>query len=718
MRLPLSPALLAVPLALLAGCNESSSTPKNNLTLNDVFVVGSPRIGYPVELVADVSVLRQARDVTLSVYALNGADVANQIDPPRQFYVGSTTFPLVHPDISQYPFEVTIPENVDLPGDYVLSCTLDPSDLIPETIDFESEALTQAEADALEERPDDNVVEIAVILAPMEDPNVFLEDVILDRTTILLDRDEEEDAAADPNDDDVYNSDAGGTLVVGVEGVLDDVPVEVSAALRIRRSDVPPAMGEGFHYYDVPLYLWDGVDERYVNVFEEYGAVEWLPIGDVSPRKVDVNAAPMPDEPEVEFEHSGKRQARLDVYYPGRLADLMIRALAPPQPGLPPTDPPPDLPEAVIDELLAFLPAPIPAPEVLSFTAVVRVRTVGSPCDGVAGTFEPGCDAFDDDEADNQLERDVILVLPGETPPNAPVEFAEGLDATWDDDDFGVGIGFDSMASLDERGAIAQVSGGVPVKLLGFEIDFLEFDARAQVVPAVAPNVVPDGEDSGFFLTLDFVDQTIFSMTRALNDSLVHTEDFTRSRTRERLFFVGPVPIEVSATIGGSIGFTMGGELEPVSLASAAGPYANLTASASAGVSYGDLFGAGFGTDLTIVDERFTGSVTTGLLVLDDGFGDDEAIFTGTVLMDVRNVLTGPNGRVFIYGEYPTIRWKRRCACFGGCCFSYPSGFRTVRKELDLVVWHSFEKTDVLFHEELCRAATVTPDSASFGGCP
>jgi hypothetical protein len=49
-------------------------------------------------------------------------------------------------------------------------------------------------------------------------------------------------------------------------------------------------------------------------------------------------------------------------------------------------------------------------------------------------------------------------------------------------------------------------------------------------------------------------------------------------------------------------------------------------------------------------------------------------------------------------------------------CVPYPCGFKTVRKELGLVSWVSFVKSDVLFDESVCKRVTIS-GGPSYSAC-
>jgi len=643
----------------------------NNLTASVVQVAtAQPRIGYPLEIVTAIQAAENTPNVSVSYFALNGDDIAQELEEVRQFYLGTVTFDQVQTSIGQYRARLTVPTSVSPPGDYVIMCSLDPSDLIEETDE------------------DDNLAEVAATIAPMADPNLFLEDLVLDRQSLVLDVDVDDVAGVDPND--VQNSDGGGTLVIGLEGTLDPVEVEAFVRLRITRTDLPA--GQDTH--DVPLYLWDSTTLQYVDAFGLQGPEQWLSLGELSP------AAANETETEVDVDNAGTKSIHLDVYLPGKLAEVMVAILENLTMG-PPTQAPPDLRLQDIQALYAFFAGA--SLRQLRFEFIADIRAVG-------GAFQ------DANPADNTLSRPFYLVLPGEesSAPDRPIAFEEGLDAAWESDKFGVGFDFDSYGSLDGRGAIAEVRGSVPAEVFGNAFDFMAFDARAQVVPAVDISEVPAGETSGFFLDLEFASLTVYTYEEDLGYTFDGTFSVTKEKTFSKQFFVGPVPVSTSGGVAGEIGYQLTANLQPASLANSVRPYAKLEATVEAGVGTAG-FRAGAGGSLTLVDESFLGTVQTGLSVLQAGGPQAAAVFEGAVSMRVTNTVTGPAGRLFLFVEYPGVKWCRRCALRR--CVSFPCGVKTVRREFDLVTWRSFVKEDVLFDETLCKRVTLDLGSATFSVC-
>ena len=670
--LPLPALAFATIAILLSGCHDSKSrtppvTPAtNNLQAGAVTIATTnPRVGYPLEVVTAIQSLEHTSDVSVSYYAQNAADVAQQLEQPRQFLLGTMTFPVVQPSITEYRARLTVPSNVTPPGDWVILAAIDPSDLIRET----------------DEK--DNLAEVATTLQPMQDPNVAQRDLVLDQQSILLDPDDDDVPGAQAQD--VQNADLGATVTVGLEGTLVPVALEAFVRLRITRTDLPP--GQDTH--DLPLYLWDSDAQRYLDAYGIQGPVEWLPIGTVSPQVATESATA------VDVKDTAAWSAHLDVYLPGRLSQVMISILEH-LVSSPPTIPPPDLRLEDILALEAFFAGAMQSAVQFSIVVDVRAR-------------DP--QFADANAADNTLVRPIWLVLPGHesTAPDRPLAFQQGIEQRWGSDKFGAGFAFDSFASLDGRGAIAEVTGGITVEVFGNAFDFMGFDARAQVVPAIDPAATPS-EHSGFFLDLEFASLTVYSYQRELGYSFDGTFSISKEKSFSKTFFVGPVPVTTSGGVTGEVGYQLTANLQPTELTSRTGPYASLEATIEASVGIPGLR-AGAGGGLVLIEERFEGGVQTGLTVVQISA---PAIFEGSVGMQVTNTVTGPTGRIFLFVEYPGIKWCR--ACVFGVCFPLPCGFKMVRKEWGLVSWASFVKEDLLFDQTWCKRVRIGT-STSFTSC-
>ena len=663
-RLPTS-LLLAGLALLLPACHHSSRdgaavTPATvNLTATAVQVTSaSPRVGFPLELVTTIQTNETAPDVTVSFWAQNVDDVAAQQEQVRQFYLGSTTFPQVTPGVADYRSTIEVPTSLDPAGTYVLLAAVDPQSLIAET------------------KEDDNTAEVAATLQPLAEPNLVLRAGTLDQQSLLLDS-----AQSDIGE---QNADLGANLTIGVEGTLAPTPVEAFVKLRIHRLDRPA----GADVHDMPLYLWDSVLQRYVDVYGLQGPVQWLTLGDVVPLTATES------ETTLAIAEHGANSSHLDVYLPGRLAGVMIMILEHLAAG--PPIPPPDLTQEAIQALENFF---VEARlSLLRFSIVVDVRSK-----------DP---AFvDTDPTDNSIELPLYVVLPGQESfaPDRPLAFETAAVNRWGSDKFGVGYAFDALASLDGRGATASVGGVLDAEVFGNRFDFLTVDGRAQVVPAVDPSAV-EGEESGFGIDVRFLGFTVYSLHRPLGFSTSAPFSISKEKKYTRTFFLGPIPVTASGGVAGEIGYELVASVQPLSMVSRIEPYAKLEGTLEAGVGIPGLR-AGAGGTLTLIEERFGGEAESTLVVQ----SVTPAVFQGQVAMHVENTLTGPSGRLFLFVEYPGIKWCR--GCIFGLCFPFPCGFKTCRNEWGLVTWTSFVKTDVLFRATLCKRVVIDGTGVHFTIC-
>lgn len=665
LRLPTGLLLAGTALLLLQACHRSSrggaavKPATVNLTATAVQVASTaPRVGFPLELVTTIQTNETAPDVTVSFWAQNVDDVAAQKEQVRQFYLGSTTFPQVTPDVTDYRSTIEVPTSLDPAGTYVLLAAVDPQSLITET------------------KEDDNTAEVAATLQPLADPNLVLRAGTLDQQSLLLDP-----ALTDIGE---QNADLGASLSIGVEGTLSPTPVEVFVKLRIRRLDRPA----GADVHDVPLYLWDSAQQRYADAYGLQGPVQWLTLGDVVP------LAATESDTALDIAEHGANSSHLDLYLPGRLAEVMITILEQ-LVGAPP-GPPPDLPDAAIQALEQFFSAA--RLSMLRYGIVVDVRSK-----------DP---AFvDTNPDDNSLELPLYVVLPGQESfaPDRPLAFEKGATDRWGSDKFGVGYGFDALASLDGRGAIASVAGVLDAEVFGNRFDFLTVDGRAQVVPAVDPSAV-EGEDSSFGIDVRFLGFTVYSLHRPLGFSTSAPFSVSKEKKYSRTFFLGPIPVTASGGVAGEIGYELVASVQPLSMVSRIEPYAKLEGTLEAGVGIPGLR-AGAGGTLTLIEERFGGNAEASLLVQ----SVTPAVFQGQVTMQVENTLTGPSGRLFLFVEYPGIKWCR--GCIFGFCFPFPCGFKTCRNEWGLVTWTSFVKNDVLFQATLCKRVVIDGTGVHFTLC-
>jgi len=802
------------------------TTGTNNLTASGLSVVSAePRVGYPLEVNTLIEAKEFTENVSVSYYALNKSDVDQELDEVRQFFLATVTFPTVEPSVTEYLAEFPVPPEVDPPGEYVLQYIVDPGNTVAET------------DDDLDENDNSNSGD--VLLAPIGNPNLFIEELTLDSPVLLLYNHPDNNPAQDGQMvQDVHDSDAGATLVVGLEGALEPLDATVFVYLRITRDALP--LGQNTH--DVPMYLWDSVAQRYVDAYgtppDMNGPPEGLSIGTLSPQMVaEVEGSEselyLPPDAGVEMvtgaedtddlHTSDRTSAHLDIYYPGGLAKEMKRILEtlpsrPCPPGFvctlafePPIVAPPDLTEAAIAALRSFFRG---ATKQSVREKKTRFSIVASVVCGASGCRE---DSLVDNEA--SVDVDVDLDLLGEEPfvrpaPAEPIKgVGEGTEAGFHGENFGVRFKFDSGASLDNRGAIAFVGGSVPVRIFKSpEFDFMRLDARAQVVPADDPQP-PEGETSEFDLVLVGVNPlslvnplsnpTYVSLyTKHLDlghtypgeedddcgdedcepadpppcpdndtdlDEILNpvldddgneissgddecpdepgfignkgcpysdpadpdylpnpvptgcpaTQEFSVSKAviYNQLFFVGPVPFTASASVGGTIGFELYANIQPFGLAAKAAPFAKLEATITGAVGIPALK-AGFGGTLTFIDERFHANVTTALTFSYPEGGGLPIGFEGHFSMSVINTLTGPEGELFLFTDYPKVKWCTKRVL--GRLLTYPCGKRNIRNKLVLAKFEPFVKEDVLFDVALCKARTfgILGETRGWSACP
>ena len=426
--------------------------------------------------------------VTVSYYALNREDVddnneliaanpdgglGDPLPEVRQFFLATVTFRDVALGDAEYEADFKVPLKVVdgngleaefEPDDYYIQYIIDPDQRVTgdsgradNSCSFDENAACSL---------------TAVTLAPIGNPNLFIEELTLDSSILEL---YNEDANDYTYGDDVqhnevdgvqdeHDSDAGGTLIVGLEGSREPLDVTVFAYLRIKRADKEEP-------HDVPLYLWDSVAQKYVNAYggppDHRGAPEGLLIGTLSPQMVpqaeegflelptsceSTDCAPgleqLPDDGRVEMvtgtddteelQASDRTSVHLDLYYPGGLAEAMfkiVNALPPPPPCDPavqicaqsamdeaPTVAPPDLTVAAIKLSESFFDGATKkinesccldsTGEPISFSIVAKV---------VCGTSGFG-QVVDDDLGDNEKEALVELMLLGKFRPPADNE--------------------------------------------------------------------------------------------------------------------------------------------------------------------------------------------------------------------------------------------------------------------------------------------------------
>ncbi len=308
-------------------------------------------------------------------------------------------------------------------------------------------------------------------------------------------------------------------------------------------------------------------------------------------------------------------------------------------------------------------------------SATLQVRT-----NDFAGIdeWEPGSSRFSDRE-DNVIEATVRFVASVDGSTNGAIVFEEDFEKTWSNGVFGVAVDLEGTASIDTRGAIASVDAAVPVMLFGERFELFELEAYGQSTPQ-------DTTKSRFQLEVRSLGETLFSEVETSPTYLYENEwSVRRTKEAQSLVWVGPVPVQLTAGASGTIGYSTNLRLSTSELDLATGPFAEADAYAQAEIQLGVASG-GVRGDITLIREELTANVSADFELIDGG-----TRLRGPVAMELTNELTGPNGRIYLFVNYPGVKL---CKTILG---SVPCGVTTHRKEKTLVKFKPFTKTDSLF---------------------
>lgn len=658
----------------------------NNLIANSLEVDSPyPRIGYPLAVSVGITALESTENVSVAFFAVD-----KDRDDVRQLVLAATTIEQVAAGSNSYALEVEVPSSVEIAGEYYLGAVIDATDFIGETAE------------------DDNEVSVEVTLSPAAAPNLFIDSMEPDRDAILLDR--YSYSYEQQSELGVVNSDAGGTVSLGVNGAGVPIEAEVFATLRLQRSDSGAAM-------DVPLYLWHTDEERYINAYgidPENGLAteaEWLPVGPLGRLEGEGGDGTST----VSLSEFDPRSAHLDFYFPGRLADELEIALRDLPVAFGPVVPPPDLSSEDVTALRSFLFRA--TPENLNSSLCVSVR----PADR---------DIQEDETGDNQSCAPLALILPPipvippppvippeppENPtPTNPLFFQTGFDSRWGGSFFGFGIDFSATGSADDRGVIFSVMGALPVDVFGLEVDFMAAEARAQVLPLSDRDNPPPGQEPGFSLELEHLNLTLALITvdsGAVGPlQLFFTKEFKKSEP-PKIITVGPIPVKLTSSITGNIGaeYTiLFGAAAGGGIALETAPFVNVEAGVAAAVTIG-IADVGVEGVVTLVEEKFRLIGGASINVLDDRHSDGSSEIVYVPRMQAINELTGARGSlgVFVSVEVPTVKtckWKFiKVPC---------PGLKTIKYPYTLAQWSAFEKTDTLFDEQQLISVVTLPNGS------
>jgi len=659
---------IATGILILSACGGGGNDPTpNNITAGAIAVkTADPRIAHPLSVNVSLSADRAAKDVTVSLFAIDETSDPNA--DARQIPLGTELIADLPAGSSDHELNVSVPSSVEFSGPYQIAAVVDPVNEINE-VDEE-----------------DNTSTVEVMLGPTNEPNIVLADVGLDRTALIINTDE---YLAEVGPGNVYNADAGGTITVGSDGlkVGQTVDIEAFADLRISRKDNGTS-------HDVPLYLWNSAEQRYIHAYGIdpdtgiQGPVEWLPMGTFTPQLAQIVGD------EADLDDVTRNSEHMDFYFPGKLGYELEQALRYPPcttncvRDVPlPTKPPPDLTAAAIDQLKAFL-SGLPFSGIrgdesvslaaLNFAVCVKIR----PTDPMV---------TDSDTSDNEICSPLQIFLPPLPPgtplyntgsyvpvyntPSEPLTSGDGFATKNRNKHFAFNIDFGAGATADSRGYIEEVTAGVPVKVFGTGFDFLRITGRAQLVPDYFGK--PASEKSGFSFEIRFLNQVIDVLPPTTLSVSIPLVQYSKEVDKEAQFFVGPVPMIAGGTVGGSFGidytfgyggddpslFGSGASANPViSLGTSIGPFANLEAGMYAGVGT-KVFAVGVEGVVTLLEEKIVYFIGTEIETIDDGFASGDVEFMVTQLQKLSNIFTGPVGKLNLFAKYTvpqvkTCKWK------------------------------------------------------------
>lgn len=719
-------SVVALLLSACADNNNNNYTKVSDLgnitAISMTVVTPEPRISGSLKAIISLQSDQQTSDVSVSLFAIEKTDDPNS--ESRQIPLGMVVLDQVSIGRNDYELEVIIPASVEFAGPYYISAIVDPANVNDESIE------------------DDNITEVEVTLGESEGPNILLADIALDRTALIINTDFYEQPVPDPDTtDNVYKADAGGTITVGVDGLVlgETVDVEVFASIRIMRSDIGTSL-------DMPLYLWNTAEVRYTNAYgidPETSAtvdVEWLPMGQFAPLLAETS------DSEASQNEVRRNSEHMDFYFPGGLGYELEQALRYRCTELPctaydtlPTEPPPDLTATAILELKSFL-SDLPfsgaqgdesaGMAVLDFEICVKIKPSDPMVSDKSTTDNEACAPID-----IYLPRlpgqppvyDIGTYTPQLTELSTPLNVGGGFSTNNTNSNFAFDIDFGSGASADHRGYIGYVSAGLPVGVFGNNFFFMNIEVSTQLVPDYLNK--PASEESGFYYELRFLGLVLEQSPPAPYKPFVNFDvishdlltpnfiSYSKEIEKEKQFFLWVVPVVAGGVIGGNIGldYSVGfaGDASPVfgngnsveSLGASIAPYANLEAGLSIGV--GIKGGIVVGTEgvLTLLDERVVLFLGTDIEVIDDGYASGDVEFIITSGFSATNVFTGPQGAINLFIKYATFK---RTTCKVGVVKYRCIKYDTMKRILNIYTTPAlFQHKYVLFEYPISSRGVV-----------
>lgn len=643
----------------------------------------TPTIGYPLRLSITIDADEDDSNLPVTFYAFDPDNP--DADPVA---LGASVIEVVEQGMGSYEAEITVPVDVANPQSYFIGASVDPLDAFTETDE------------------EDNQTSVELIISLAQVPNLFIDYMEPDVEAIVLDRDNWDYEAQIASTGQIQ-SDAGGNVRWGGQGLTQMTEAEAYAVLRLKRSDKAPS-----DVLDIPLYLWDSEEQRYANAYGldpdtgiSNGIAEWLPIG--STGRVTSEFA---TEPEL-------KSAHLDFYFPGRLGselEIVLRNLPTfNSPG--PIIPPPDLPAQYIQLLRGYVAGA--SLNQVSSDLCVSIR----PVDSSISEF-----TADDNEACSAL----ALVLPPSTeppPPPPPIVVppiydvltdplykSEHYPLGWPGSFFGVSLDLNTSTSVDENGIVVTGLAEVPVTLFGLRLQFVGIESRAQMIPNSQGYAEPsETPNTGSQISIMSLDQVLFSSDDPPEStgqiSLSYSVDIPSDNPPQPPKYccnVGPVPINYDAGVTGNVGVS--GEIVFDSGGTSESFVYNTTFSESAEASmqaFANLAVARLGVEgvLNLLSLSFPIDNRSEINILDERHVDGTSEVEVINQYQVRGELAGPEGSINVFVEVGAGR-KCQWGIFSFICKVLPN----LKYSKSLVSWAPFKRLEFILADDTDVIDVVT----------
>ncbi|MGK0203500.1 MAG: hypothetical protein ACI9S9_002579 [Planctomycetota bacterium] len=320
---------------------------------------------------------------------------------------------------------------------------------------------------------------------------------------------------------------------------------------------------------------------------------------------------------------------------------------------------------------------------------------------------DPGIEEGSEDpnggeESNNEIFGNIDILLPPPPPEpepcfgDQPLSYAKPLNIQLlgDNKYVRLGLDFNFIASLDSNGATGEGKAKIPIKIFSAQTDAISLRARGRSLPR------PGNPETEFLFEFKVFGVEVFSQNSLPSLSLIKEDSKSQELKASASFSIGPIPFTVTAGIVGTVGYSLTADLNSTLFEVKAVPNANLKVFIEGGIGVTGL-SAGLGGELTLVEDTLTGRATAQLQEV-----QPNGLLTGTLTLELVNVLKGPSGRVYAYADYP---WPKFCSAgiFGDII---PCGLKTKRSEIQIASFPAaFTKSDVLFNKVETRSVCVTP---------